>query len=184
MVRIEELTLSILSKALIIPEFKSMDSDLNEFLMLEAKDYQEQLLTVTYILQNRSTNEVVAYFSLLNDTIKFEEDDKRTRNRINRKIPYVKQRSHYPAVKIGRLAVSENYAHQGIGKQIIQYIKALFAFGSRSGCRFLTVDAYADVVGFYEKRCGFKLFTETDSAEETRLMYYDLKPFKDAQEAV
>lgn len=57
------------------------------------------------------TSDIVAYFSLLNDTIKFEEDDKKTRNRINRKIPYVKQRNHYPAVKIGRLAVSENYAH-------------------------------------------------------------------------
>jgi len=183
MIRIEELALNLLTKATIIPEFKSKDSDLNEFLMLEAKDYQEQLLTVTYLLQNPKTNEIVAYFSLLNDTIKFEEEDKKTRNRINRKIPYVKQRSHYPAVKIGRLAVSESFAHQGIGEQIIQYVKALFAFGTRSGCRFLTVDAYADVVDFYESRCGFKFFTEADVYDDTRLMYFDLKPFKDAQEA-
>lgn len=104
MIRIEDLTLNILTKTTVIPEFKSKDSDLNEFLMLESKDYQEQLLAVTYLLQNPKNNEVVAYFSLLNDTIKFEEDDKKTRNRINRKIPYIKQRSHYPAVKIGRLA--------------------------------------------------------------------------------
>lgn len=58
-----------------------------------------------------------------------------------------------------------------------------FAFGTRSGCRFLTVDAYADVVDFYESRCGFKFFTETDVNDDTRLMYFDLKPFKDAQEA-
>ena len=180
MIRIEDLALSILTKTTVIPEFKSKDSDLNEFLMLEAKDYQEQLLAVTYLLQNPKTSEVVAYFSLLNDTIKFEEDDKKTRNRINRKIPYVKQRSHYPAVKIGRLAVSENYAHQGIGEQILQYVKALFAFGNRSGCRFLTVDAYADAVPFYESKGGFKFFTETDVNDDTRLLYFDLKPFKDA----
>ena len=182
MIRIEDLSLNLLTKATQIPEFKCQDSDLNEFLMLEAKDYQEQLLTVTYLLQNPKTNEVVAYFSLLNDTIKFEEEDKKTRNRINRQIPYVKQRTHYPAVKIGRLAVSADYAHQGIGEQILEYIKALFAFGNRSGCRFLTVDAYADAVGFYEKRGGFKFFTEADINDDTRLMYFDLKPFKDAQE--
>ena len=47
MIRIEELALNLLTKATIIPEFKSKDSDLNEFLMLEAKDYQEQLLIPT-----------------------------------------------------------------------------------------------------------------------------------------
>ncbi len=164
MIRIEDLALSILTKTTVIPEFKSKDGDLNEFLMQEAKDYQEQLLTVTYLLQNPKTGEVVAYFSLLNDTIKFEEDDKKTRNRINRKIPFVKQRNHYPAVKIGRLAVSENYAHQGIGEQILQ--------------------AYADAVSFYENKGGFKFFTETDINDDTRLLYFDLKPFKDALETV
>lgn len=82
MIRIEDLALSILTKTTVIPEFKSKDGDLNEFLMQEAKDYQEQLLAVTYLLQNPKTSDIVAYFSLLNDTIKFEEDDKKTRNRI------------------------------------------------------------------------------------------------------
>ena len=81
MIRIEDLSLSILTKTTVIPEFKSKDGDLNEFLMQEAKDYQEQLLAVTYLLQNPKTGDIVAYFSLLNDTIKFEEDNKKTRNR-------------------------------------------------------------------------------------------------------
>lgn len=41
MIRIEDLALSILTKTTVIPEFKSKDGDLNEFLMQEAKDYQE-----------------------------------------------------------------------------------------------------------------------------------------------
>ena len=184
MIDIEDLTLSLLSKATAIHEFKCSDEDLNEFLLLEAKDYQEQLLTVTYLLQNPKTSEVVAYFSLLNDTIKFEEDDNKTRNRINRRIPYEKQRTHYPAVKIGRLAVSENYSHQGIGEQILDYVKSLYAFNARSGCRFITVDAYADAVPFYINRGGFKIFTDSDENDDTRLLYFDLKPFKDAQVAV
>ena len=59
-----------------------------------------------------------------------------------------------------------------------------FAFGNRSGCRFLTVDAYADAVSFYENKVGFKFFTETDINDDTRLLYFDLKPFKDALETV
>jgi len=124
MINIEELTLSILTKTTVIPEFKSKDGDLNEFLMQEAKDY------------------------------------------------------HYPAVKIGRLAVSENYAHQGIGEQILQYVKALFAFGNRSGCRFLTVDAYADAVSFYENKGDFKFFTETDINDDTRLFLSQALAYK------
>ena len=119
MIRIEDLALSILTKTTVIPEFKSKDGDLNEFLMQEARDYQEQLLAVTYLLQNPKTGDIVAYFSLLNDTIKF-----------------------------------------------------------------LTVDAYADAVSFYEDKGGFKFFTETDINDDTRLLYFDLKPFKDALETV
>lgn len=36
-----------------------------------------------------------------------------------------------------------------------------------------------DAIGFYLK-CGFSFFTENDRDDETRLMYFDLKPFKDA----
>ena len=38
MTRIEDLSLNLLQKDTTIPQFKSSDSDLNEFLMLEAKD--------------------------------------------------------------------------------------------------------------------------------------------------
>lgn len=54
----------------------------------------------------------------------------------------------------------------------------LFVSNNRTGCRFITVDAHHDAVGFYEK-CGFSFFTDTDVDDETRLMYFDLKPFKD-----
>ena len=40
---------------------------------------------------------------------------------------------------------------------------------------FLTDDA----LGFYLK-CGFQCFTAVDETDDTRLMYFDLKPFKDA----
>ena len=43
----------------------------------------------------------------------------------------------------------------------------------------MTVDAYADATGFYENKGKFKFFTDLDKDDDTRLMYFDLKPFKD-----
>ena len=180
MIRIEDLALSILTKTTVIPEFKSKDGDLNEFLMQEAKDYQEQLLAVTYLLQNPKTSEVVAYFSLLNDTIKFEEDDKKTRNRINRKIPYVKQRNHYPAVKIGRLATNKSARGLGVGSMMLNTIIESYRGDNKAGCRFITVDAYTDAIPFYLKQ-GFVPLSKTDEGADTRLLYFDLESVKDTK---
>lgn len=54
----------------------------------------------------------------------------------------------------------------------------MFTHGNRTGCRFITVDAYSDAVGFYQK-CGFDFISEKDRNDITRLMYYDLKRFLD-----
>lgn len=90
--------------------FDCGNKDINDFLLEDAYDYQEGLLTVTYLAVNKSHDDVLSY---------------------------------------------------------------------RTGCRFLTVDAHRDAVGFYEK-CGFSYFTDLDVNEDTRLMYFDLKPFRDA----
>ena len=90
--------------------------------------------------------------------------------------PFNKQRNHYPAVKVGRLAVDKSYAHQGIGRLILDSVKYVFTHGNRTGCRFLTVDALADAMGFYERN-GFRFFTQQDENHDTRLMYFDLKDF-------
>ena len=47
--------------------FDCGDSDLNEYLFQNSKSYQEQLLAVTYYLQNEL--DTVVFFSLLNDKI-------------------------------------------------------------------------------------------------------------------
>jgi hypothetical protein len=52
--------------------------------------------------------------------------------------------------------------------------------GNRTGCWFITVVAYAKATGFYIKN-NFDFFTEKDRKDATRLMFFELKPFKDAQ---
>ena len=154
--------------------FNSTDAELNDFLLEEAKDYQKELLAVTYIVVDKQTERIAAYYSLLNDTIRFGEGDKAVRNRINRRIPHSKQRNSYPAIKLGRLAVDKQYAGEGLGKRLLYDIAYRYSSGYGSGCRFVTVDAVTSALGFYE-HFGFKLFSAKDAEEDTRQMYFDLK---------
>lgn len=161
-----------------IKPFKCKDNDLNGFLFDDSRKYLADLMAVTYLLEDKSYGKTVAYFSLLNDKITFDPDQRSIWNRLSRRIANAKRRKHYPAVKIGRLAVSEEYAGQGLGKDIIRLIKYMFTHRNRTGCRFITVDAYRDAVGFYQK-CGFDFISEKDKGETTRSMFYDLKRFLD-----
>lgn len=76
-------------------------------------------------------------------------------------------------MKIGRLAVNVDFQGQGLGKIILDYLKQLFIENNRTGCKFITVDAYSQSLHFYEKN-GFEYLTAKDAGDDTRLMYFDL----------
>lgn len=159
-----------------IKSFDCGDADLNDFLFSDAKNYYKSMMALTYLLEDRKADKTVAYYSLLNDKIVFDPEDKSFWNKLNRRIPNSKRRKEYPAVKIGRLAVSSDYASQNIGRAIILQIKHMFATMRRSACRFITVDAYSAAIPFYEK-CGFTFLSEKDRKSKTRAMYFDLINF-------
>lgn len=171
-----KLTQIQLSPDTTIKPFKCAEDDLNGFLFDDAKHFQNELMAVTYLLEDTDKDVTVAYFSLLADKISFNPDEKSVWNKLNRNIPNPKRRKNYPAVKIGRLAVNENYAGLGVGTFLIDSIKYAFTTVKRLGCRFLTVDALNSATAFYEKN-GFRFFTDQDQKEETRLMFFDLKNF-------
>lgn len=160
--------------------FDCGDADLNGFLVEtdtgtpNATFFDSELLAVTYVLEDKDTGANVAYFSLLNDKVDREFVDPSIWNKLSRRIPNAKRRSSYPALKIGRLAVSNTLRGLDIGTKIINYIEARFTTNRTSGCRFITVDAYRSAVGFYRK-CDFKFLVQPDSGNETVLMYFDLK---------
>lgn len=159
-----------------IKSFDCGDTDLNDFLISDAKNYLRAMMALTYILEDNSTDKTVAYYSLLNDKIVFDPENKHFWNKLNRKIANNKRRKEYPAVKIGRLAVSKDYSGNHIGEAILLQIKHMFATMRRSACRFITVDAYTAAVPFYEK-CGFLFLSEKDKTSKTRAMYFDLINF-------
>ncbi len=159
-----------------IKPFRCADADLNGFLFDDAKHFHKELMAVTYLIEDPAQQVTAAYFSLLADKIIFSSDDKPTWNRLNRNIPNPKRRKSYPAVKIGRLAVHDDYARCGMGTFILDSIKYAFTTVKRLGCRFITVDALSSATDFYLKN-GFMFFTDGDCTEATRLMFFDLRNF-------
>jgi len=163
-----------------IKSFDCGEADLNDFILetdssiQNATQHAEELLAVTYVLEDEEKDETIAYFSLLNDKIERESIDKGIWNKLSRLIPNAKRRRSYPAVKIGRLGVSLKYQHFGFGEKILDFVKQWFAISPNTGCRYLTVDALQSARGFYEKN-QFKVLVEPVSKEDTVLMFYDLK---------
>lgn len=161
-----------------IKPFDCGDLDLNEFLLQDSINILNELLAVTYIIED--TAKTIAFYSLLNDKVSVEEFGSNNKFRKWRKKVFHRRKTFksYPAAKIGRLAVTNDFKGLGFGASIIDYIKYLFINDNNTGCRFLTVDAYRQSLIFYEKN-GFQYFGSSDENEDTRQMYFDLFDLKD-----
>lgn len=153
------------------------DSDLDDFFCNDALNYQRQLLAVTYVIEDKKRT--IAFFSVLNDKIdnRTPQSKKRISKKLEKKLPHRKRLASFPAVKIGRLAVHADCQKEGIGTQLIDWIKVSFTVKNKTGCRFITADAYKDSLEFYKKN-GFEFLTEKDKNDKTRLMYFDLFTFR------
>ena len=83
-----------------IKPFDCGDTDLNGFLLEDdssvsnARHHSNELLAVTYIIEDEDKKQTIAYFSLLNDKIEREITDNSAWNRLSREIPNIKRRRH------------------------------------------------------------------------------------------
>jgi GNAT superfamily N-acetyltransferase len=160
-----------------IGSFDCGSADLNEFLLEDALHYSSNLLAVTYLFKNQ--DDVFAFLSVSNDKIHWDEKIFGTRSqyyKVLKDVPSAKRLNTMPAVKLARLGVSLKYKRYGLGTQIIDRMKVSFTTKNKTGCRFITVDAYksSEATEFYQKN-GFKFLTNSDQDRDTRLMYFDLK---------
>ena len=155
--------------------------DLNDFIINDAPLYRDELLAVTYLIED--SEKTLAYCSLANDRIGIEDFPSKTNyNRFRtRRFVNSKRIKHYPAIKICRLGVDVGHQSKGLGRLIVDTVKWYFLDNNKSGCRFLTVDAHKDAVDFYKKN-GFITLTEEHEAStnETVQMFYDLMSLKQA----
>lgn len=159
-----------------IASFDCDDDDLNDFLLNEAALYRNALLSVTYVVEDKANNEVLAYFSLANDKISLSDFESKTEFNRFRKHKFVNEKRlrSYPAIKIGRLAIAKSAQHQSIGTYLLEFIEDYFITDNKSGCRFVTVDAYVNAIPFYIKNHYQFLNKENDGDLRTRVMYFDL----------
>lgn len=159
-----------------VESFDCGDADLNDFILFESSFYGKALLSVNYVLEIKETKAVVAYFSLANDRVSLGDFQSKTEFNRFRKKRFVNEKrlKSYPAVKICRLAVDTSARGQYIGRFLINFIKSYFVANNKADCRFLTVDAYKNALGFYEKN-GFVAISSEDENAPTRLLYFDLK---------
>ena len=159
-----------------VKNFRCGDPDLDDFIRNRASGFQKHLLAVSYACADAETGRMLAYCSLANDKVAVGDfKDKTEFNRFRKKqgFPNEKRLKSYPAVKLCRLGVDESAKGQQIGTTVLDYIKSMFVFENKTGCRFLTVDAYLEAIPFYEKN-GFRFMNVEDHDPHTRLMYYDL----------
>ena len=74
------------------------------------------------------------------------------------------------------MGVCKTSKKAGLGTLIVDYIVSVAIKQNHyCACKFITVDAYNESIGFYEK-LGFKYFTDADKEQGTRQMYLDLTP--------
>ena len=163
-----------------VKSFNCGDADLNDFILNEAAPYRKAMLAVTYVFEDKVTKQVAAFFSLANDKVSLSDFENKTefnRFRKNRFVNEKRLRS-YPAVKLCRFGVDESLKGQSIGTILLRFIKSYFVIDNKTGCRFITVDAYANAIPFY-MRNGFVPLNDDDKDEPTRLLYFDLNEVMD-----
>lgn len=168
----EKLQVRRLKEDTVLKPFDCGDNDLNDFFLNDAKSYQQQRLAVTYF--GESESRTMFFFSLRNDRVSATDTTKW--NKIGRNIPNEKRtrKGSYPAVKIGRLGIDIELQGKGLGKDVMNLIKAFIGYDNYpTGTKFLIVDAYKASIKYYLKN-DFDFLTDKDIEEDTRAMYFDL----------
>lgn len=173
-INLEEIRIERIQAHHDVTRFHSYEKELVNFLVEDAFDNQEKMISVTYLWFLKETDELIGYVTLLNDRVNLEGDLKEFFR--NKGVLY----RSLPALKIGRLAVDDRFLRKGIGTLMIAFSTKIAEriFITYSGCRFITLDAKRnddlskDAIHFY-KKLQFQLLKER--MKGTSPMYLDLR---------
>lgn len=150
-----------LDKNIDVSSFNCREDELNSFLWESAEEYRQALLGTTHLLVYGK--KVIGYFTLSMDSLKIK------------RIPDVdrigfESIEYYPAIKIGQLAVDEDFERKGVGPYMLKIICGIaMNLINYVGCRFVAVNAIPTAQSWYEKH-GFKPIT--DQGGRIKLVYY------------
>jgi GNAT superfamily N-acetyltransferase len=158
--------------------FDCSDDDLNEYFHKDAALYKAELLTQTYYIYVKKYPFLpLVLLDFCNDLIHVEKY--KTALKINPDAAQIDPSKYHlglPAVKLTRFGVHRDFQRISIGSHALNIVKKFFITDNRTGCRFLTVDAYnkPGIIDFYKKN-GFELFSDKDKQKRSRALYFDLK---------
>ena len=171
--------------------FSCGNDDLDDFFRNDATRYAHFLMGKTYCFRlNTDPSKIVCAFTISNDSIRIYDLPRSRKDYMKSLTHHEKPLRRYPGVLLGRLGVNNEFARQGIGSEVLDFIKGwFFSSNNKTGCRFVIVDAVNDpnVIAFYKKN-GFQMLFSSEQQElaytigknnapmtiDTRLMYYDL----------
>ena len=183
-----ELTEDVINKCEL---FSCGNGDLDDFFRYDATRYANFLMGKTYCFRlNDNPMKIVCAFTISNDSIRIYDLPRSRKDYMKSLTHHEKPLRRYPGVLIGRLGVNSEFTRNGIGSEVLDFIKGwFFSSNNKTGCRFVIVDAVNDptVLSFYQKN-GFRMLFSTEEQErvytmgkkdvtimlDTRLMYFDL----------
>ena len=152
---------------------------LNHFLKEKALNHHSDFIGTTLLA---SKDEItVGYITLLADSIIVRKEEKELRENFFSKVFLRNKYETFPSLKIGRIAVHEDYQHRGKsnGLKVGTYLfKLSVAIATKSndfmGVRFLTVDAKDNARDWYINKLNFRVLDQT----KPNFLFYDLLGWK------
>ncbi|MDR3694756.1 hypothetical protein [Mucilaginibacter sp.] len=170
---------SQLNSDIVLNDFGCGEDDITNFLKEDALRYQIERMANTYLFLN-DDGDVVAYFSISNDCLVDRGEDKGYTNtifnRLHRKssIPNEKRIRQYPAIKVGRLGVAQQYHRTGIAYQLMDFIKGFSILDHKPAVKFLLLDAINKEKQIKYYKANQFDFLLDDIESRTRIMYFNL----------
>ena len=137
-----ELDLIHFGDKVFLEAFDCGDEDLNAFIKNDAVSYSDKGIAKTYCCVHQG--KPIGFFSVCADAINLSSEERRASFGIE------KAHLDYPALKIARLGVDKTMQHKGIGTfMVYKAVGKALVIAKEIGCRFVTVDAYPAMAGFY-----------------------------------
>ena len=148
--------------------FSCGDDDLDDFIRSDALRLQELSVARTYVARHEA--HACGYVTLMTDAVVLKVNErKKIRGSDGASLTF-HDHPVVPALKVARIAVSTaaRQAHRGIGETLVRFafLRGL-DLSEYAGCRLLTLDAYPESLGFYEK-LGFVANLDESYANRAR----------------
>lgn len=187
-------TLKVLTRNLLLScaPFHCGDASLDDFFNQKAVQHHDALLGKSYVfVLDEEPQKIVCAFTLSNDSVHVDNLPNARKKKVNARINRAKQLNRYPALLIGKLGVSVDFANRGIGSDLLSTLKRFAVYiGNLSDCRMIAVDAKRnDKTLHYSEKNHFRYLYSSESQEaeylkldlplKTRFMFFDLIDLKE-----